>query len=119
MGKRKGRKRTIKHELVVKYALAHPTLYQSAIAKYFHTTQSRISHILREAGLNRRIYRGRPPSKKSNQTNDQYYWEKILHDLGLGMDAGLRLNNKRVLYGYDPLKESREDESITCPNSNI
>jgi hypothetical protein len=113
MSKKKGRKRRVNHEMVVRYANAHPDMFQSAIAEHFHTTQSRVSHILREASVTRRIYRGRSPEQKSNQTDEQFYWEKVLHDAGLGMDAGLRLNNQRVLYGYDPQKETQRDESVT------
>jgi hypothetical protein len=110
----RGRKRTICHEAVISYAAAHPTMLQDDIATYFGTTQSRISHILCGVGQHG-IHRGRPIKLRPNQTSEEYRWEKVLHDAGLGMDRGLRLSGKRILYGYDIRKEGVEDVSVTLP----
>jgi len=119
MSKQRGRKRTICHESVILYAQQHPDMFQAAIALHFHTTQSRISHILREAGVDRCVYRGRAPEQQPGQTDEEYYWELILHNAGLGMDRGRRLHNQHILYGYDPAQEIRSDESATQqPNDN-
>jgi hypothetical protein len=112
----RGRKRRISYDAVISFAVANPTMLQAEIAIHFGTTQSRISHILCESGI-RSLHRGRPLTPKPGQTEEQYKWEKLLHDSGLGMDRGLRLNKKRILYGYDVKKESPDDDSATC-NAN-
>jgi hypothetical protein len=111
-----GPARKFSHEAVVAYAIAHPTMFQAQIAAHFKTTQGRVSLILTSAGLHRRLI-GKSPKLKPNQTEVEYEWEKALHDAGLGMDRGLRLGRKRILYGYDAKKESPDDDSATC-NSN-
>jgi hypothetical protein len=109
---KRGRKRTVKYERVVAYAAAHAELSQSDVATHFKITQSRVSYILRAAGVEQ-IHRGRPISQAPNQTDEQHHWEQILHNAGLGMERGLRLRNQRILYGYDPLRTTREDTSAT------
>lgn len=109
MGQR-GRKREVQHEKVIQFALANPELKQSEVAAHFGISQKQVSRILRRAGIEG-IYRGRPPKPRS--TDEQSFWEKRLHDLGLGMERGLRINNKRIFYTEDPRKESIYDHSVT------
>ena len=111
----RGRRRTISYDGVIAYAVKHPLLLQSEIAKVFNTTQSRISYILCQSGV-RSPHRGRPLKQRPGQTDEQYRWETMLHNFGLGMDRGLRMEGKRILYGYDPLKERPEDGSATSSN---
>jgi hypothetical protein len=108
----RGRKRKISYEAIVKFAKKNPTMIQADIAAKFGTTQSRISSILCESGI-KGIRRGRPLAVRPSQSDEQHKWETILHDAGLGMDRGLRLNKHRILYGYDIRKESLDDGSAT------
>jgi hypothetical protein len=112
MKKVRGRKRKVQHDAVVKYAKLHPDMFQTDIAAYFGVTQALVSMILRKAGVSGG-WIGRPLKRKSGETEEEHEWEKKLHDAGLGMERGTRINKQRVLYGYDPLKESREHESAT------
>lgn len=87
-------------------------MLQSEIGLHFGLTQSRISHILRAAGHSRHKH-GRPVLRKPNESELQHEWEKILSKSGLGMDRGLRINNKRILYGPNPLGDlSFEDTTF-------
>jgi hypothetical protein len=104
---KRGRKRTICHEKVLEYAKKHPELLEIEIGQVLGISQRSVSRILRQAGIDRSVPRGRSPVPKNNETDEQFYWEKRLHDLGLGMDRGLRINCQRILYGYDPLKEKK------------
>jgi hypothetical protein len=113
MPNKRGRKRIINYQKVVRFAKKHPDMLQKDIGKKFGLTQSQVSSVLRQAKESRRLYRGRVPYRKENQNEDQAYWEKKLHHAGLGMDRGLRINNQRVLYGYDPAKEKKSDTSAT------
>lgn len=108
----RGRKRKVNYEEVVSFAAEHPTMTQAEIAAHFSITQSRVSHILGASGVST-PRRGGPIQMKPSMTEDQFKWEKILHDCGLGMDRGLRVHNKRILYGYDTRKESLDDGSAT------
>jgi hypothetical protein len=110
---KKGRTRRIIHEAVVAYAAANPSVVQFAIAALFGTSQSRVSAILSAAGLHG-IKRGAPLKLKPGQSAEEFDWEKTLHDAGLGMERGLRLSGMRILYGYDPMKESLNDTSATA-----
>jgi hypothetical protein len=112
----RGRKRKLSYEAILAFAAINPTMLQADIASHFATSQSRISHILREGGVNG-IHTGRPLTPKPNQTAEEQKWEKILHDAGLGMDRGLRLHGERILYGYDTLKENQHDGSATSVSS--
>jgi hypothetical protein len=109
-----GKRQKVSHVVIVRFAKAHPEMLQCKIGTHFGLTQSRISHILRTAG-HRRHKHGRSVVRKSNESELQHEWEKILSKAGLGMDRGLRINNKRIMYGEDPLKEEARDESVTCP----
>jgi hypothetical protein len=108
-----GRKRCINYEEVVRFTNTHPDLSMSDIATHFATTRGWVRHILTSAGVTRNIKRGRPIERTRSQTDEQFYWEQVLHRAGLGMDAGLRIHNKRILYGYDPALEVRCDRSAT------
>jgi hypothetical protein len=112
----RGRKRKLSYEAVIAFAAANPTMIQAEIANAFATTQSRISHILREGGIHG-VHSGRPLKQRPGQSDEEYKWEQILHDAGLGMDRGLRLQNQRILYGYDAAKAALDDSSATC-NAN-
>jgi hypothetical protein len=109
----RGRKRTLSYEAVLAFATTNPTMLQSELAAHFEVSQSRISHILCKAGVHG-VHVGRPLKQRSNQSTEEAKWEKVLHDAGLGMERGLRLKGQRILYGYDPLKESTQDGSATC-----
>ena len=109
----KGRTRTISHSAIVDFAKANPTMVQKEIAAMFATSQSRVSTILGAVGI-RGIKRGAPLKPKAWQTSEESQWEKVLHDAGLGMERGLRLKGKRILYGFDPNKESFDDFSATA-----
>ncbi len=108
----RGRKRCVDHDAVVAYAKANPSMYQADIAAHFGTSQSRVSCILRSAGVGG-IQRGRPLKRRPGQDDEQYRWEQILHEHGLGMERGGRLNNERLLYGYDPRLGRFGDSSAT------
>lgn len=110
---KRGRKRIYNREEILEYALSHPDTPQRTIAAAFGTTQCRVSLILRESGISTVTRRGRPLSQHKYQTDEQFFWEKVLHDLGLGMDRGLRIQNKRILYGYDPMLSTPSDYSAT------
>lgn len=113
----KGRKRRINYEMIIEFAELHPGMLQDEIASHFETTQSRVSYILCSSGK-KGSHRGRPIKLRNGQTEDQFYWEKILHNYGLGLERGMRLNKKRILYGYDVKKESVEDDSATLNNNS-
>lgn len=100
----RGAKQKVKHAIVVAFAVANERLTQSEIAKHFGLDQSRVCRILRKAGIIRE-QRGRPLKQRSSQSDEQFRWEQILHDHGLGLDRGMRLNKKRILYGFNPLLE--------------
>jgi hypothetical protein len=102
----------IDHAEVVRYAKQHRELYQWQVGQHFGVPQSRISHILRKANASNSKRRGRAPKKKGKVSLVDH-WEQVLHDWGLGMGRGLRLGNKRILYGYDPLLGTAADESVT------
>jgi hypothetical protein len=87
-------------------------MLQADIAAHFKTSQSRISAILRDGGV-QSVRPGRPLKPRPEQSTEAQKWEKILHDAGLGMDRGLRLHGERILYGYDPIKEALGDGSAT------
>ena len=108
----KGRKRKADYDEVVAYVAANPIMHQSEVATHFGISQCRVSHILAACGV-QGIRRGRPLKAKPGQTSEQAQWETILHNAGLGMERGLRLHNQRILYGYDPLKQSHNDDSAT------
>ena len=107
-----GRKRKSNHGSVVAFAAANPGMRQSEIATRFGITQSRVSDILRAAGM-KGVHRGRPLKPQAGQTTEAQQWENILHDACLGMDRGARIRGSRILYGYDHRKESFEDSSAT------
>jgi hypothetical protein len=109
-----GQKRKRSYEAIVAYAILYPLLFQSEIAKKFHTSQARVSRILCRGGI-RTPHRGGIPIKhRPNQSDEQHKWETLLHDMGLGMDRGLRVGGKRIYYGFDFTKETGDDESSTC-----
>jgi hypothetical protein len=100
-------------EQVVIYTKEHPDTLQRDLALLFSLTQSRVSRIIRDAGLSKPWRSGRPNKRRDDQTNEQFKWETILHNAGLGMDRGMRINGNRIQYGYDPLLSKPEDRSIT------
>lgn len=100
-------------EQVVIYTKEHPDTLQRDLAIHFCLTQSRVSRIIRDAGLSKPYRSGRPIKRQSGQTDEEFYWESILHAAGLGMDRGMRLGGHRILYGQDPLLSKPEDKSIT------
>lgn len=108
----RGRKRTVSYEAVIEYKQHHPNVFQSVIAKHFGLTQSVVSKILRAAGISGE-HRGNRPKRNLSMTDLQYQWEIILHDEGLGMDRGCKLNDQRIHYGYDPLRQEQDQESAT------
>ena len=103
---------TIVEEVVV-YTKKHPDVLQREIAVHFSLTQSRVSRIICSAGLSKPYRSGRPIKRQSGQTDDEFYWESILHAAGLGMDRAMRLGGNRIQYGYDPMLSKPEDRSIT------
>ena len=103
---KRGRKRRVDHLQVVAYAKQHPEATQLEIAVYFQTSQGRISLILRQAGESHQNG-GRLPKQPSGVSDEQHKWEVILSRLGLGVEAGLRINGHRIYYGYDPKLETR------------
>jgi hypothetical protein len=107
-----GRKRKVDYDEVLAYVAANPAMFQSEVAAHFGISQCRVSHICIAAG-GKGTRRGRPVRAKDNLTDLENEWEAILHQHGLGMERGLRLNNERILYGYDPLMGSPTDASAT------
>ena len=112
----RGRKSKLNPDAVLKFAVSNPSMRQCEIAAHFGVSQSRVSHILREGGV-LALHPGRPIKQRPEQTSEQYEWEKLLHEVGLGMDRGLRLHGKRILYGYDTAKEAPSDNSATIDPS--
>jgi hypothetical protein len=92
-------------------------MLQRDIALHFKLTQSRISKILRDAGITG-LKRGRPPVVKAGQDEVEAHWERVLHSYGLGVDRGLRLGSHRIVYGYDPRLETEQDDSATRVAAN-
>jgi len=107
-----GAHRKIDYEAVATFSAAHPGMPQKEIAKEFHTTQGRICAIERAAGV-RRKNGGRAPKLKPGASEDRHYWEITLSRLGLGMDVGLRLNGKRIFYGFELSKAASVNKSAT------
>jgi len=110
----RGRKRTVVYEQVIEFKLRHPTAFQGDIAVRFGLTQSQVSKILRSGGVIG-THRGNPPKLQPGMSEAQYQWETVLHNEGLGMDRGLKLNDQRIHYGYDPRKEEEGHASATLP----
>lgn len=109
-----GQRRRVSYYRIVGFARRHPDLLQDDIGRHFGLTQSQISKILRAGGLLKgKRYVGRPLVRQSGWSDKQFEWEQRLHDLNLGMDRGARLNNQRIFYAYDPLKEANGDRSAT------
>jgi hypothetical protein len=113
----RGRKRSVSYEAVIEYKQHHPDVFQSVIAKHFGLTQSTVGKILRAAGISGG-YRGNRPKCKPGITDLQYQWEIILHDAGLGMDRGCKLNDQRIHYGYDPLRQEEDHSSATSDGNS-
>lgn len=111
MGKKRGAKRKVNYGKVVEFKKQHPDMPQWEIAEHFGITQCVISAILRQAGI-KSVRRGRTRPLEAS-ADEPSYWEKRLHDLGLGMERGLRINNKRIFYAEDPRKEQIGDYSVT------
>jgi len=111
----KGRPRLHNYTEIVAYVVEHPELSQAAVAKHFGSTQSQVSRILRLSGVEVDPHqrRGRNPARKLGQSELEYKWESILHQEGLGMDRGLRLNGQRIFFGFDPQKANLNDRSAT------
>jgi hypothetical protein len=85
----------------VAYVKEHADMPLTEVGKHFGLSQGSISRIVRAAGQGRG-HRGRPLKRRHRETDEQAYWEQRLHDAGLGMDRGLRIRNKRIIYGYNP-----------------
>lgn len=112
------RKRKVRHELVVKYALKHGEMSSADIAHHFRLSARHVREILHTAGIQSgACAAGRPPVLKNGQTTDQNYWEKLLTKLGLGMDSGVRIGNQRIFLGYDTLLSTASDESVTSESA--
>jgi hypothetical protein len=108
----RGRKRTVVYEQVIEFKRHHPTAFQSDIAGHFGLTQSQVSKILRSGGVIG-THRGNLPQRRPGMSEAQHQWEIILHNEGLGMDRGLKLNDQRIHYGYDLRKEEESHASAT------
>jgi len=107
-----GKKQKVSHAVIVQFTKDHPEMKQSEIGQHFGLSACRISAILRSHGETR-YKRGRQVKRKPNESELQHQWEKILHAAGLGMDRGLRIDNKRILYGPNPLGDlSFEDPTF-------
>jgi hypothetical protein len=85
------RRRTVDYKTLATYTLAHPEQTQGELARHFDLSQSRVSQILTHHGIHR--HRGRPPKSPDN-------WEHKLHDMGLGMDRGLNVFGRPIIYGW-------------------
>jgi hypothetical protein len=59
------------------------------------------------------LHRGAVPKQQPGQSTLEYEWELKLHNCGLGMERGSKINDKRIIYGEDPRKEENGDESVT------
>jgi hypothetical protein len=98
---------------ILDFAQANPTLPYRAVAAKFGLSRAVVNVLLISAGIHR-PRTGAPPKPKAGQSSEAHDWEKILHAAGLGMDRGLRIKGARILYSYDPRKESFGDRSATC-----
>jgi hypothetical protein len=104
--------RKLCHEQIADYAREHVEATQKQIAEHFGISQGRVSVILREAGLPRQNG-GRLPKKRAGISDEQHKWDVILSRAGLGMDRGLRVNGKRIQYGYNAGRATEHDSSVT------
>lgn len=111
-------KRRVDHKAVAEFKRKHPEMSQKALGKHFGLTQSQVSKILRAEGVDTNQHHGgfngshpKALKCKPGMTEEQFLWEKRLSELGLGMDRGLRINNKRILYG-------EQDKSVFEVNDN-
>lgn len=111
MAKRRGRRPSVNHEKLVRYARLNPSLRQADIGVHFGLSQKQVSRIMRRAGIEG--VKRAPYIRKQGQTDEQFVWEKCLHDANLGMERGLRINNQRIYYAEDPRKEEIGDHSAT------
>jgi hypothetical protein len=116
MGTR-GRKRTVVYGEVIEYKRHHPAAFQGDIAEHFGLTQSQVSKILRSGGVIG-VHRGNLPKRQPGMSEDQHQWEIMLHNEGLGMDRGLKLNDQRIHYGFDPRKEEESHGSATLRSNS-
>jgi hypothetical protein len=109
------RPRSVDHKKIVKYAETHSDQNQVQIGKHFGLSQKQISRVLRDHGVTDRNTnkhgRGSGPNRKPEWSDEQFFWEKLLHKDELGMDRGKRPD--KLQYGYDPLLELGKDESAT------
>lgn len=109
---KRGCTREIDHKAVVAYAAANPTMFQVDIAAHFGISQGQVSRILRAAGI-QGYQRGKALKQKPGQTSEEFAWEKILQNCGLGIERGMRIHGKRIIYGFDSLKETVDNSSAT------
>ena len=100
-------------EKVVRYTKEHPDVLPRDLAIVFSLTARYVSQIIQDAGLSKPWRSGRSVKRQSGQTDDEFYWESILHAAGLGMDRAMRLGGNRIQYGYDPMLSKPDDRSIT------
>ena len=105
----KGRNRKVPYDVVIAFATANPSLRQAEISANFGLSQCRVSRILTGSGIHSGFKAGSSPKQKRGQSDLEYEWERILHKEGLGMDRGLTVKGKPLLYGYDHKMESRAD----------
>jgi hypothetical protein len=108
------RKRKVNHAAVVRYAWKHSEMSSTDIARHFQLSGRHVRAILQAAGEQSGGHAaGRPPVRKSGQTEEQLYWESLLVKANLGMDRGARIENQRIFYGFDTLKETVTNESVS------
>jgi hypothetical protein len=105
----KGRNRKVSYDVVVAFATANPSFRQAEIATHFGLSQCRVSRILTNSGIRSGFKAGSSPKPKRGQSELAYEWEQRLHKEGLGMDRGLTVKGKPLLYGYDHRMESRAE----------
>ena len=101
---------SLNHEAILKYSSEHPELIQREIALNLGISQKTVSRVLVAAGVHSGGH-GAPVARAPRMTDEEFKWERILHNQNLGMERGSRVNGQRIYYGhtyglYGPPQES-------------
>ena len=77
----------------------HPNLTSYQMAQVLGMTQSAVMRRLRKAGVHLPYKsKGRAPKRKPGQNDSAAFWERTLHDCGLGMGRGVAIGSHHILY---------------------
>lgn len=104
--------RRLDHETISQFTLDHPEMFQREIAAHFGTTQTHISKIMRAGGHVGNQCRAGGLIQRLDRNDEQYKWEKILSDAGLGMARGASINGRALAYGHE-YRQTSDERSCT------